>query len=145
MRQSRPRLANFPTLHRELLTIFEKTRLMPKHLALREIHTFVEKLRQQVCDFEDTSVLRAYFQYLKYFASRLDDPFLAELATAPLEAMLAKDPSRYDLLLLLAQHHLSLGRHTQAFPLLKKIAASRFSEEKEAQRFLERHVEDVFE
>lgn len=144
MQKSRHNTANFPTLHRALLTLFEKTRRMPAHLALREVHTSVEALSKKIRDCQNPSMLRAYLQYLDYFASRLADSSLAGLAKAPIESMLAKDPSRYDLLLLLAQHYLSHDRHSQSFPLLKRIAASRFSEAEHAQRLIARSVEECF-
>jgi thioredoxin-like negative regulator of GroEL len=83
--------------------------------------------------------LIAYERYLRYFARRLSPSLVKELSLLDptlLKTGIARDPSRFDLLIDLAHVHLAEGRTEEARMVLLRVSASGFSEARVARQLL---------
>lgn len=137
---------SFPQAHRILLNVFEESRKLPLSASEKIVRNRLSSLRDQLDCCENEEARNAFERYLNYFSKRFSDPSMRENFaiddSGSFEKILAKDPSRYDQLLLLARSHLRRNRRREARFLLRKIAASCFAEAAEAKRLLERLIDE---
>lgn len=137
---------SFPHVHRLLLTLLNDSRRLSFSASEKMVRDRLGALRSQLSCTEEEAVKDSFHNYLNYFAKRFSDPLMRENFSIDdsdrFEKILAKDPSRYDQLLLLARSHLRQNRCTEARFLLQKIAASCFSEAAEAKHLLERMIDE---
>lgn len=131
---------SFVTIHRQLLSLLVDTRSVSPGQARELVSRQMSIIWHELKDQEDHSALVSFRRYENYFARRFNDSaFRAKYAVDDLgliEQKLAKDPSRYDLLLAKATCHLSEGRIDDARFILRKLAASGYREAVEARRLL---------
>lgn len=136
----------FPQAHRALLTLLEESRALSLCSASDMVRERLHLFLNQFIDCADEATRTAFQNYLEFFAKRFSDPSICVKFTLDdpkvYEAILAKDPSRYDQSLLLARSLLRRKRYSEARLLLQKIAASGFFESKEAKRLLEQLIDE---